>query len=214
VKIISLNVGKPTTLTREDQSTISAIEKKPVTGELYLSRLNFTGDTQADLVNHGGFDKAVCVYPYEHYSYWEKEMGVTLSYAAFGENLTVSDWIEEEACIGDIYRIGSTIVQISQPRQPCFKLALRLGFSEAAKQVLSTGFTGFYLRVLEEGVVSKDSTIKLLERHPMVMSVAEANRIKHHSQENLVATEKLLAVQELSDNWRQSLQKRLKTPNE
>ncbi len=130
LEIVSLNVGKPKVMNNNGKEVLSGIYKTPVDKLLYLSKLNFEGDQQADLVHHGGVDKAICVYPFEHYSYWEKDLNLTLNYGAFGENLTVKGMTEDRVHIGDIFQLGSAIVQVSQPRQPCFKLAKRYNIKD------------------------------------------------------------------------------------
>ena len=112
------------------------------------------GDGQADLVNHGGVDKAICVYPLAHYPHWQEMIGRELSPAAFGENFTVDGLTEADVCIGDTWRVGEDVlVQVSQPRQPCWKLARRWQRKTLALEVQESGKTGWYFRVLEEGTV-------------------------------------------------------------
>ncbi|GIO44568.1 MOSC domain-containing protein [Paenibacillus apis] len=208
-EILSLNTGKPAPLMYNNREVASAIKKLPVTDAIFLSHCNFDGDEQADLVNHGGRDKAVCVYPYEHYPYWEGELTTRLEMGAFGENLTTKGLLETEVCIGDIYLLGEAVVQISQPRQPCYKLAARYGAQDMPLKVQETGFTGFYFRVLKEGKVSREDRLILEKRHPMGVTVSFANRIKYIDKENQEAIRTILAVEELSDSWRASLSKRL-----
>lgn len=209
VEIVSLNTGKPAPLMYKNKEVASAIKKLPVTDTIFLSYINFDGDEQADLVNHGGRDKAVCVYPYEHYPYWEGELKTRLEMGAFGENLTTKGLLETEACIGDIYRLGEAVVQISQPRQPCYKLAARYGAQDMPLRVQDTGYTGFYFRVLREGKVSWADRLILEQCHPLGVTISFANRIKYIDKENQEAIHTILAVEELSDSWRASLAKRL-----
>src|SRR5215204_3245377 len=122
MRIISLNVGLPSPQRYEGRELITGGAKKPVLRAV-LRFGNFDGDRQADQVNHGGFEKAVCVYPFDHYPYWSKQLGGDLKLGAFSENLTVSGAIETEVCVGDVFRIGEAMVQVSQPRMPCAKLA-------------------------------------------------------------------------------------------
>lgn len=208
-EIVSLNTGKPAPLMYKNKEVASAIRKLPVTEAVFLSRSNFDGDEQADLVNHGGRDKAVCVYPYEHYPYWESELGTRLEMGAFGENLTTRGLLETEVCIGDIYLLGEAAVQISQPRQPCYKLAARYGAQDMPLKVQETGYTGFYFRVLQEGKVSCADRLILEQRHPMGITISFANRIKYIDKENQDSISSILAVEALSDSWRASLSKRL-----
>ncbi|MBT2293364.1 MOSC domain-containing protein [Paenibacillus albidus] len=207
--IKSLNVGMPKQVPYLKKEIMTGIHKAPVHGPLYLSRIQLDGDGQADLVHHGGVDKAVCVYPYEHYPYWEREMGRELSFGAFGENLTITGFTEEEVCIGDIFSIGGATVQISQPRQPCFKLSVKYGLPELPLRVQETGYTGYYFRVLEEGQVDPQDELILRERHSAGRTVAYANRIMHQDKDNRSGIEALLAVDALSASWQATLRKRL-----
>lgn len=154
MQVVSLNVGKPKTVEYRNQPLSTGIYKLPVDGPLALHREGFDGDGQADLVNHGGPDKAVCVYPLEHYAYWEEQLGRKLDYSAFGENITASGLLETEVCIGDVYEIGTALLQVSQPRFPCFKLSQKHGPADMPARVLSTGYSGFYFRVLREGQIA------------------------------------------------------------
>lgn len=210
MEVVSLNVGKPVTITYAGRELLTGIYKHPVAEALYLEECNFRGDAQADLVHHGGREKAVCVYPVEHYPYWEKVLGQPLHKGAFGENLTVRGMREEQVCIGDIYQLGEAVVQVSQPRQPCHKLAKRYDCKQLPLWLEETGYTGYYFRVLQPGWVAPNSEIQLLERHPLQLSVAFANRIMHHDKQDTAGIKQLLAVKELSASWQATLTKRLK----
>ncbi|OAB47641.1 MOSC domain-containing protein [Paenibacillus antarcticus] len=176
-QLISLNVGKPITVEYKGKELETGIYKQSVEGKVFLGNELFDGDGQADLVHHGGPDKAVCVYPYEHYSYWERELGKPFTYAAFGENLTVTGMLETEVCIGDTFQVGEAILQVSQPRYPCFKLSQKHGASDLPAQVLKTGFSGFYCRVLQTGYMSGTSAIHKLDSHPGQVKVVEILRL-------------------------------------
>lgn len=208
-EIISINVGKPIQVQFNNKEISTGIFKRPSDEALFLSRLNFEGDGQADLVHHGGREKAVCVYPYEHYPFWEKELGRALDYSAFGENLTTRGLLETEVCIGDIFQLGEAVVQVSQPRQPCFKLSVKYGAPDMPLKVQETGFTGFYFRVLQEGLVSKSDGLIRTHCHPQGITVSYANRIMHCEKDNLEGIKQMLEVEELSENWRKTFLKRL-----
>lgn len=208
-EIISINVGKPVQVQFNKKEVSTGIFKTPSDEPLFLSWLNFEGDGQADLVHHGGREKAVCVYPYEHYPYWERELDRALGYSAFGENLTTRGLLETEVCIGDIFQLGEAIVQVSQPRQPCFKLSVKYGAPDMPLKVQETGYTGFYFRVLQEGLVSKTDGLQIIDRHSKAITVSYANQIMHHERDNLEGIARILEVEELSDNWRKTLTKRL-----
>ncbi|GGG20048.1 MOSC domain-containing protein [Paenibacillus aceti] len=208
-KIISINIGKPIQVQYNNREVSTGIFKKSIDEPVFLTSLNFEGDGQADLVHHGGRDKAVCVYPYEHYPYWEQELGRALKYSAFGENLTTQGLLETEVCIGDIFQLGEAVVQVSQPRQPCFKLSVRYGAPDMPMKVQETGYTGFYFRVLQEGLVSKSDNLIRTSRHPKGISVSYANQIMHRDKNDREGIKKILEVEELSASWRKTFVKRL-----
>ncbi|WP_201007513.1 MOSC domain-containing protein [Paenibacillus glycanilyticus] len=207
-QIISINIGKPTPMQYNKKNITTSIFKKPVYNVLGLNFDGFVGDFQSELKYHGGKDKAVCVYSYEHYPYWEQELERSLYYGAFGENLTIFGFTEPEVCIGDIFQLGSAIVQISQPRQPCFKLAARYHSPLLPIKFQQSGLTGYYLRVLQPGEVSYKDELILLHAQPQRITVALANQIMHHYKHSPGAVEELLNVNELSASWRTTLQKR------
>ncbi|MFC5605035.1 MOSC domain-containing protein [Sporosarcina koreensis] len=209
IEIQSLNVGKPKERQFGNKEVLTGICKQPVTEPVFLSKANFDGDGQGDLVNHGGVDKAVCVYPYEHYLYWEKELGKPLDAGAFGENLTLRGLIEDEVCIGDSFQIGEAVVQVSQPRQPCFKLSLVHDRKDMPVLVQDTGFTGFYFRVLKEGMVSPSDKLEHIARPELAITVSEANRLMHHTKDDLDGARKILQLDELSTSWRKTFNKRI-----
>jgi len=211
--VLSINVGLPQPMEWGKQTVGTGIFKTPADGPLYLSETNFEGDGQADPVNHGGPEKAVCVFPFEHYSYWEKELARPLPFGAFGENLTVAGLTEDRVCIGDVFRLGEAVVQISQPRQPCWKLGARHGRPDLPLLVERTGFTGYYCRVLRPGIVRASDGIERVAAHPKAVTVAFANRVKHHDKQNADAIRAILEVDALSAAWRASLQKRLESLN-
>ncbi|GEN34390.1 MOSC domain-containing protein [Aneurinibacillus danicus] len=207
--IVSLNVGKPRKHVYQGREIETGIHKTPLKDRIFLSLFNLEGDGQADLVHHGGIDKALCVYPYEHYAYWEQEIGQKLAYGAFGENLTTMGLSEAEVCIGDIFRFGEAIVQVSQPRQPCYKVAARYNIPDFPLRIQQTGFTGFYFRVLKEGWVSAAGPLHRLEKHSAGITVTFANQIKYHDKNNIEAIKTILDVPELSASWRASLEERI-----
>ncbi|MHA2857443.1 MOSC domain-containing protein [Paenibacillus lautus] len=198
--IVSLNVGKPVTVDYQGKDLSTGIYKQPVEGSLFLSSLNFEGDGQADLVNHGGLDKAVCAYPSEHYPYWERSLGKPMPYAAFGENLTLRGLLEDEVCIGDVYRVGEAVLQVSQPRYPCFKLSQKHGVKDMPARVLNTGYSGFYFRVLEEGKVSADSPVTRLHSHASGIAVLEVLRMMKDGRKDEQGLMRMLEIDELASS--------------
>lgn len=209
MSVSGLQVGHPVTHRYKDQDLFTGIFKRPAQGRIRLDKLNFAGDSQADLEHHGGPDKAVCVYCAEHYPYWQRELKLDLPPAAFGENLTVTGLTEDDVCIGDVYQIGEAVVQVSQPRQPCHKLAKKYDIPELPLLVQSTGYTGYYFRVLQEGTVAAGDDIRLVQKHSRQITVSYANRIMHHGKRNAEGIRQLLELPELSESWRKTLTKRL-----
>jgi MOSC domain-containing protein YiiM len=207
--IVSLNVGKPQKQSYQGKEFETGICKTPIQGNVFLSSANLEGDGQADLIHHGGVDKALCVYPYEHYSYWEQEIGQPLTYGAFGENITVQGISEDDVCIGDIFQFGEAVVQVSQPRQPCYKVAARYNVPDFPLRIQQTGFTGFYLRVLQEGRVSAADPLLLLEKHTTDITVTFANRIRYDHKNNIEAIKTILTLPELASSWREIFTKQL-----
>jgi len=176
VKVVSLNVGLPRTQHYGREVAWTAGAKDPVP-EAVLRLHGFEGDGQADRRNHGGVDKAVCVYPFDHYAYWENMLGRPLEPASFSENLTVSGAVEDEVCIGDVFGVGEAVVQVSQPRTPCGKLAGKNRQRMLTRWVAQAGYTGFYMLVLSEGLVSNGDAFEPIELHPDRIPVAVVNNI-------------------------------------
>lgn len=215
IVLLSIQVGLPQTLGVEgaidpmDKPWTTGFFKEKVAGRIHLGKTNLDGDGQADLQHHGGLEKAVNVYPSEHYSYWrEKLKNREMPFGAFGENFTTAGLLEQTACIGDVFSIGEAVVQISQPRQPCWKLARRWRIKDLAAKVQKTGLTGWYFRVLKEGYVQGGLVLRLLERPHPEWTVSSANTIMHHHKRDLDAAQSLAFCPALSQNWRESLSKR------
>ncbi|MFB5673302.1 MOSC domain-containing protein [Paenibacillus terreus] len=206
---VSVNIGLPSVLMHGGKEVLSGINKLPADGPILLTRSGIPGDGQADLVNHGGPDKAVCVYDHSRYAYFAQLMDRELAFGAFGENVTISGAAEDTVSIGDIYRLGRALVQISQPRQPCFKLAAKYGWKELPQQFQQTGYTGYYFRVLEEGELAAGDAMELVERRKEHITVMEANRIMYQRKDQIEETKRLLDVEALSESWKATLRKRL-----
>jgi MOSC domain-containing protein YiiM len=174
--VLSVNVGRPRSIRVGDRTVRSAIGKAPALRRVRVGLTNLDGDRQADLRVHGGPNKAVYAYDLSGYAYWEGELGRELPHGQFGENLTVEGMPETEVRIDDVYRVGSALLQVSQPRSPCFKLALHMGRPDFPAAFLASGRTGFYLRVLEEGDVGAGDSVTLVERDPRSLSVLDTAR--------------------------------------
>lgn len=184
-EIVSLRVGLPAehgTPGAEDpmdRPWRTGYFKQEVSGPVFLGSTNLEGDGQADPRHHGGPDKALCVYPAGRYPYWRERLKRKLPYGAFGENLTVSLLDEETVCIGDVFRVGEATIEVSQPRSPCWKLARRWREKHLALWFQQTGFTGWYMRVLEEGHLSVGQQWVLQDRPFPEWTIQRANQVRY-----------------------------------
>jgi MOSC domain-containing protein YiiM len=175
MQIISINVGQPREVEWRDQIVRTSIFKEPVTGRVLVGRLNIEGDRQSDLTVHGGVNKAVYVYPSEHYEFWRNELpDFELPWGAFGENLTTAGLNEDDVRIGDRFAVGSAQFIVTQPRMPCFKLTIRFGRADMIKRFYRSGRSGFYLAVTNEGEIGAGDPIALLSRDADAITIAEA----------------------------------------
>ena len=191
----------------------SGIFKHPVNGRVFAGFTNLEGNGQADLKNHGGRDKAIHMYPLEHYAYWRDVAGfVQMRDGIYGENLTTLGLNEHTTCLGDIYSIGGCVLQVSQPRVPCWKPARKVGVPGLAAIVLATGRTGWYMRVLTEGQLGAGDDISLLERPRPQWTIQACNEVMHHQRANVEAASMLAAVPELAQSWASTLRQRLSSP--
>lgn len=213
INVVTVNVGMPKALGyRQGSMVYSGIAKQPVANgtSLWLSLGNLAGDAQADLSVHGGRDKAVYAYPSEHLPAWRAELDDPLGPAPFGENLSTRGAVEHDVAIGDLWRWDHAVLQVCQPRWPCFKLAMHRGRSDIQQRMRASGRTGWYLRVLEPGEVTVGSPLEIIERHPARLSVADAHRAmadRRLSNRELVAA--LAQLGPLAAGWRGPLQERL-----
>jgi MOSC domain-containing protein YiiM len=205
----ALNTGSAQALEVGGREIQTGIFKQPVTDALELGVLGLTNDVQVNRKYHGGPDKAVCAYAFEHYDFWSEVLERELPAGSFGENFTLSGLLEDEVHIGDVFKIGTARVQISQPRQPCGTLAARFGIKDFVKQVVNSGMTGWYFRVLEPGTVRAGDHLELQTRGKI--SVQAANLVMHHKNTPREKMENLLAQPALSQAWRDQLENRLQT---
>ncbi|MEP6888982.1 MAG: MOSC domain-containing protein [Nitrospirales bacterium] len=210
MKLLSVNVSQPRTVAYGGRSVTTGIFKAPVPGRAMARRTNLDGDRQADLSVHGGADKAVYVYPFEHYATWARELGRSdLAFGQFGENLTVEGMREETVHIGDIFRIGGALLEVTQPRVPCYKLGLKMGSTQFPKKFLASTRTGYYVRVLEEGDVGTGDSIERITADPERMTIRQTVRLAFFEQDDVALLEKVLRIRALSSEWRGMLQEQL-----
>jgi MOSC domain-containing protein YiiM len=210
MKLVSVNVGLPTTVPWQGQSVTTGIFKSPVEGKVALRGYNLAGDRQADLTVHGGPTKAVYAYPSEHYDYWRTELpDVEFGWGHFGENFTVDGMDEESVYIGDEFGIGSARLVVTEPRMPCVKLNVRFDRPDMVKRFLRSQRSGFYFGVLEEGDVQAGDTIELLAKHPDGLSVAEVTSLYTTQRDNVALLEKAISVAALPSSWSDHFRRQL-----
>jgi len=215
MRIISLNVGKPELVIVNDQPVSTGIFKEPIADRVMLRTLNLDGDRQADLSVHGGPYKAVYVYPSEHYLFWKHELPeMELPWGMFGENLTTTGLFETETHIGDRFRVGSAEVKVTQPRMPCYKLAIRFERNDIIKRFLVSERTGFYLSVLKEGEVGAGDEFELLERNTSDVRVVDVVRLYSSDKRDLDLLRRAIASESLPNNWREHFRERLRKLND
>jgi MOSC domain-containing protein YiiM len=213
MKLISINVGQPRAVQTHDKTIMTSIFKAPVAGSVLITRLNVVGDKQSDLTVHGGPDKAVYVYPAEHYAFWRKELPeVNWGWGAFGENFTTEGLLEDTIHIGDRLQIGAAEFVVTQPRLPCFKLGIRFDRPDMVKRFLSSGRTGFYLRVLQEGAVTAGDAITVaVSADAMTITDFVALYTADDADRDLLRRASELPV--LPEGWRNHFRERLEELN-
>ena len=206
MRLLSINVAQPKAVDIDGRRYQTGIYKRHVMGRVWLGRLGLDGDGQADLQAHGGPNRAVYCYPHENYPYWAAELArEDFHYGQFGENLTLLGLLENTVCVGDSFRIGEAVIQVSQPRAPCYKLAGAMGIPGFEKTFLRANRIGFYARVLEEGFVEAGDPIQLIERDAVGMTVAEVNAALYLDKQPSAA-ERALQIEALSPGWRRSFE--------
>jgi len=204
--LISIQVGKPRTHETPRGPWRTAFFKEPISGPAMLGQTGLEGDGVADTRYHGGPENAVCVYSGDHFAPWQTELPeVDLQPGAIGENFTIEGATEDDVCIGDVFTVGGARVQISKPRQPCSAIARRWGVKDFVERIQRTARTGWYLRVLEEGVVEAPSPMRLVERPCPEWPVAQAFRIFMSRREDRESARALAACELLAPNWREQL---------
>jgi MOSC domain-containing protein YiiM len=203
MKLLSINVARPRIILIGQQQVSTGIFKEPVEGPVMMRRLNLDGDRQADLSVHGGPSKAVYGYPSEHYPYWREVLpGMELPYGMFGENLTTEGMNEEETNIGDQFRIGEAVVMVTQPREPCYKLAAKFRREDIIKKFFLSGRSGFYFSVVQEGMVQAGDEIEAVHRDASRVSIADINRINMHGVTDAEVLRRALRVETLPEGYR------------
>jgi MOSC domain-containing protein YiiM len=210
MKLISINVGLPRTVTLNGDPVSTGIFKEPVAGRVMMRTLNLEGDRQADLSVHGGPSKAVYVYPAEHYDYWKRQLpGMKLPWGMFGENFTSAGLFESEVNIGDRFSVGSAVVMVTEPRMPCYKLGIKFGRSDIVKMFLASERTGFYLAVLQEGDVGAGDSIELMEKTAHGVRVSDITRLYTREKRNVGLLRRAVEVEALPESWKSYFHQRI-----
>ena len=214
MKVVAISVGRPREVQWRGRSVKTSIFKTPVSRRVHVSTVNIEGDEQSDLSVHGGVEKAVYAYPAEHYDFWRRELpDAELAWGAFGENFTTEGLLEDEVWIGDRYRVGTTELVVTQPRMPCYKLAIRFGQTEMVKRFLRSGRSGFYLAVEREGDAEAGDTIERLARNERRLTVADVVKLYAADSANQQLLESASDHPSLPHAWREYFRKRLWAPD-
>lgn len=209
-RVQSVNVGLPREVLWKGRQVLTGIFKEPVVGCVAIRRLNLEGDRQADLTVHGGPSKAVYVYPAENYSYWREQFQeMELPFGMFGENLTTWGLREDNVYIGDHLQVGSARLVVTEPRMPCYKLGLKFGRDDVLKLLLKSGYSGFYCAVLQEGGVAAGDPVRVLHRDAHQVSVLDIVRLEREHKRNVERLRRAVAVEALSESWRDYFLERL-----
>ncbi|MCP4765691.1 MAG: MOSC domain-containing protein [Gammaproteobacteria bacterium] len=210
MRIQSLNVATPGLIEYKGESVITGINKLPTNDALVVRRHNIDGDAQADLSVHGGVDKAVYAFPSEHYSFFQAELQQdAYPRGQFGENLTTVGLLEANVRIGDRYRVGEVLFEVSQPRSPCYKFAIKMGTAEALAVMINSARTGIYLRVLSEGMIQAGDPLELEYSDSSAPSVDEIHRLYYLDRKNFDGLARALRCERLSREFKDDFALRL-----
>jgi MOSC domain-containing protein YiiM len=214
MKLLSVSVGLPREIEWKGKIVRTSIFKTRVSGRARVAMLNVEGDQQSDLTVHGGIDKAVYVYPSEHYPFWREQLpGMDLPWGVFGENFTTEGLLEDTR-IGDRFRIGSAEFVVTQPRMPCFKLGIRFNRPDMVKRFLESGRTGFYLAVLKEGEVAAGDSIELLEQDQHDVTIADVVSLYRRDATNQELLRRASELPSLPESWREYFREHLWNPDD
>ena len=210
MKLLSVSVSMGKEVPFMGKTVATGIFKEPVSGSTMLRTLNLDGDQQVDLRGPGGIYKAVCVYTIENYEHWKGQLGRTdFRIPQFGENFTVKNMQEDKIHVGDVFRVGDALVEVTQPRVPCYRLGIKMNDSQFPKKFLQSCLVGFYLRVLEQGEVGAGDRIELVQKDPEGMSVRKVCHLYYFDPKNLEDCQRAIRIHALSPGWREGFQDRL-----
>lgn len=207
--LLSLNAGRAEDRRYPDQVERTAIGKLPLAGPVRLTRLGLAGDHQVDHQHHGGPDRALCAYVADHHPGWVGALGHTPTPGLFGENLTLEGLDETQVHLGDRFRMGSAIIEVTTPRIPCMTLTRRLGYADAIPFIRALGWCGWYNRVVEEGIAQAGDELEMVHQDPAGVSIRELYGLNSEKSAPRAALERALAVAALPDEWRAKFERRL-----
>lgn len=214
MKLLSINVGLPREVEWRGKVVRTSIFKAPVSARVRVTRLNVQGDRQSDLSVHGGADKAVYAYPSEHYAFWRNELpDMDFPWGVFGENLTTEGLLEDHVHIGDRFRAGSAKFMVTQPRMPCFKLAIRFNRPDMVKRFLRSGRSGFYLAVIQEGDIGAGDSLDLVAEDNSHVTVTDVVGLYAADAANQDLLRRASELSALPESWREYFRERLWEPD-
>lgn len=210
MRIQALNVSLPKVVVYKGEEVLTGIYKVSTAEPLMVWKSNIDGDKQADLTVHGGVDKAVYAFPAEHYSYYQEALKQDpYEPGQFGENLTTEGMLEPDVHIGDRYRIGEVVFEVSQPRSPCYKFAIKMGTAESLSICINSAKTGFYFRVLSEGIVQSGDRIEIDYSNDTAPTVEEVHRLYYLDKKNIDGLAKAAQCDRLAKVWRDEFENRI-----
>lgn len=213
MKLHSLHIGKLQRV--EEGKNIKVVFetgmlKDSIDGEVFCTQMGFVGDFVSDTKNHGGLEKAVFANSLQNYAIWSKYLKKDMKIGFMGENLCIDGLDENKVCVGDIHKIGSLILQVSQPRKPCFKISGVWDDKGFTKEIFKTGLTGWYYRVLEAGSAKRGDEIEIVKKDEVCMSVMEVNMLFYDPKNHLNLMDKFKRLKTLSSGWESVIAKRIK----
>ena len=210
MKILSINVSEPQKVTFNGKELITSIYKKPVSNKVRVSSQGIEGDRQADLTVHGGYDKAVYAYSYTHYQKWSEKLNSDFKeYGLVGENLTIDDFNEDKINIGDQFKINECLLQVSQPRIPCYKIGIKLNSREFPKMFSQSGLLGGYLRVIHDGEITSGDEIHKVHSEENSMSLKDIAHLLFVDIKNIELMKQALDIKPLTEEIKEKFRERL-----
>ncbi len=211
MKLLSISVSLPKEVIYKERKISTSIFKEPIKGDVFVRSSNIEGDRQADLKVHGGIHKAVMVYSHDNYKYWESKLNRDdFKMGQFGENFTVNEMQETDVCIGDQFKIGDCVFEVTQPRIPCFKLEIKMQEENFIDKYLKSDHTGFYFKVIKEGNVKAGDIIEKIYEDPSKVSIAMIKNALYFDKLTKEIILKILNLDALSPSWKVKFERKLK----